>query len=29
MSQEWKEYAQRVLEEWQPKTKLGMLVKEG
>jgi small subunit ribosomal protein S5 len=29
MSQEWKEYAQRVLEEWQPRTKLGMLVKEG
>lgn len=29
MSQDWKEYAQRVLEEWQPKTKLGMLVKEG
>ncbi|AIF68801.1 30S ribosomal protein S5 [Palaeococcus pacificus DY20341] len=29
MSQNWKEYAQRVLEEWQPKTKLGMLVKEG
>ncbi|ALV61941.1 SSU ribosomal protein S2e (S5p) [Thermococcus sp. 2319x1] len=29
MSHEWKEYAQRVLEEWQPKTKLGMLVKEG
>ncbi|HIP89167.1 MAG TPA: 30S ribosomal protein S5 [Thermococcus paralvinellae] len=29
MSQEWREYAQRVLEEWQPKTKLGMLVKEG
>ncbi|AHF79609.1 30S ribosomal protein S5 [Thermococcus paralvinellae] len=29
MSQDWREYAQRVLEEWQPKTKLGMLVKEG
>ncbi|MCD6559730.1 30S ribosomal protein S5 [Thermococci archaeon] len=29
MSQNWKEYAQRVLDEWQPKTKLGMLVKEG
>ena len=29
MSQDWKEYAQRVLEEWQPKTKLGILVKEG
>jgi len=29
MSQNWKEYAQRVLEEWQPKTKLGTLVKEG
>ncbi|ALM74114.1 30S ribosomal protein S5 [Thermococcus barophilus] len=29
MSQDWREYAQRVLEEWQPRTKLGMLVKEG
>lgn len=29
MSQNWKDYAQRVLEEWQPRTKLGMLVKEG
>jgi len=29
MSQDWKEYAKRVLDEWQPRTKLGMLVKEG
>ncbi|AAL81928.1 30S ribosomal protein S5 [Pyrococcus furiosus DSM 3638] len=29
MSQEWKEYAKRVLDEWEPKTKLGMMVKEG